>query len=316
MKKSPSTRRLLCPVCRNPRLTKMQTADRLLWRSCVRCGTWVLLPGETTEAYPANYYGGARAKFSGWAQNLRIRFHRKRAHLVRKGLNRANGLVYDVGCGDGLFLKEASHFGLRINGFEPESIPRGQAEMRLGMNLDDQLFASLKSEKASAITCWQVIEHLEDPHSFLCACRKHLVDGGLLTLSTVNIASLQAKCFGGKWLHLDPPRHLWIGNLQKVIQLVQDSGFSVENVRYNSLEFGPVGWLDSLFNLVDTKRDRLLAFLKQGCREPHDWLVYILSIALAPVAIVLSLVEALLNKPPTFEVYARLKKDRARRQGG
>jgi hypothetical protein len=227
-----------------------------------------------------------------------------------------SGKVYDVGCGDGLFLKEASRLGMVIDGFEPESMPRGQAEKRLAKRLDKKLFASLKSEKASAITCWQVIEHLENPHSFLRACRKHLVDDGLLTLSTVNIDSLQAKCFGGKWLHLDPPRHLWIGNLQKVIQLVKDSGFSVEKVRYNSSEFGPAGWVDSLFNLVDTKRDRLLACLKQGCRDPHDWLVYILSIALAPVALLLSLLEAMLNKPATFEIYARLKKDRARCQGG
>jgi hypothetical protein len=221
-----------------------------------------------------------------------------------------------VGCGDGLFLKEASRLGLRITGFEPEPMPRRQAEKRLGKSLDQRLFASLKSGKASAITCWQVIEHLDNPASFLRACRHNLADGGLLTLSTVNIDSLQAKCFGGKWLHLDPPRHLWIGSLHRVIQLVKDSGFEVEKVRYNSLEFGPVGWVDSLFNLVDTKRDRLLVSLKQGCREPLDWIAYILSFALAPVALIFSLLEAGLNKPATFEIYARLKKDRARRQGG
>jgi len=294
----------------------MQSPDRLLWRICVRCGTWVLLPRAKTDAYPANYYGGKVAKFSGWAQKLRTGFHRERAHLVQKGLNRMNGKVYDVGCGDGLFLKEASRLKMQVIGFEPESMPRRQAEKRLGKRLDKKLFTSLKSEKASAITCWQVIEHLEDPHSFLCACRHHMVDGGLLALSTVNLGSLQAKCFGGNWLHLDPPRHLWIGNLQKVIQLVKDCGFSVEKLRYNSSEFGPVGWVDSLINLADTKRDRVLACLKQGCREPQDWLVYILSAFLAPAALLLSLIEAVLNKPATFEIYARLEKDRARRQGG
>jgi len=205
---------------------------------------------------------------------------------------------------------------MRITGFEPESTPREQAERRLGKRLDQRLFASLKSKKASAITCWQVIEHLDDPSSFLCACRQHLERGGLLTISTVNLDSLQAKCFGGKWLHLDPPRHLWVGNLQRVIQLVRESGFSVERIRYSSSEFGPVGWVDSLFNMADTKKDRLLACLKQGCREPQDWLVYILSAALAPLALFLSLLEAGLNKPATFEIYARLEKDRARRQGG
>lgn len=271
---------------------------------------------EKAEAYPKDYYGGSVAKFSGWAQWLRTYFHRQRVLWVRRKLNRKNGKIYDVGCGDGLFLEEATRFGLRIAGFEPETTPRNQAERRLGQTLDQKLFASLKSEKASAITCWQVIEHLEDPLSFLRACRQNLKEGGLLAISTVNLESLQAKCFGGYWLHLDPPRHLWIGTLRRLIQLVQDSGFRVEKLRYHNLEFGPVGWLDSLINLADTKRDRLLRCLKLGCREPADWLAYTLSAALTPVAFVLSLVEGALNHPSTFELYARLEKDRARRQGG
>lgn len=262
------------------------------------------------------YYGGPVAKFSGWAQKMRTRFHRERALLVRKKLNRKNGIIYDVGCGDGLFLEESARLGLKITGFEPESIPRNQTEKRLRQTLDQKLFAALRFEKASAITCWQVIEHLEDPLSFFQACRRHLTEGGLLALSTVNLDSFQAKCFGSHWLHLDPPRHLWISSMKRVIKMLQDSGFRLEEVRYNSLEFGPVGWVDSLVNLVDKKRDRLLGCLKQGCREPRDWLAYILSAALAPAACMLSLVEGALHHPPTFEVYARLEKVRARRQGG
>ena len=276
----------------------------------------MFVANDKTDAYPGDYYGGPTAKFSGWAQYLRTRFHRDRARLVWGRIRRKNGTVYDVGCGDGLFLEETSHLGLRVAGFEPESVPRRQAEQRLGTKLDQTLFASLKSEKASAITCWQVIEHLNNPTRFLGLCRQHLEDGGLLTLSTVNRDSVQAKCFGGNWLHLDPPRHIWIGTLRSVIQLVRDSGFRVEKIRYNSLEFGPVGWVDSLFNLIDTKRDRLLGCLKHGCREPRDWIFYFMSAALAPVALLLSLLEAGLNHPATFEIYARLEKDRARRQGG
>ena len=316
MNKSPTTRRRPCPVCRNPRLIRIPSPAGHRWSGCTRCDTWLFASKENAEAYPLDYYGRPAAKFSGWTQSLRRQFHRERARLVRRELSRKNGRVYDVGCGDGLFLEEASRLGLRVAGFEPEPIPRGQAQRRLGRILDQKLFASLKSEKASAITCWQVIEHLDDPSSFLRACRQHLVDGGLLTLSTVNRHSLQAKCFGSHWLHLDPPRHLWIGTLQGVTQLVRDAGFHVEKVRYRSLEFGPVGWIDSFFNLVDTKRDRLLATLKQGCHEPRDWIVYLLSFALAPVASLLSLLEAGLNHPATFEIYARLEKDRARRHGG
>jgi len=294
----------------------MIALNRERWKECKKCGTWVLIPKATTEAYPGDYFGGPAAKFSGWAQRLRASFHGERARLVQQRLNRTNGKIYDVGCGDGLFLEEASRLGLKVAGFEPESVPRNQAETRLSTKLDRKLFASLALKKASAITCWQVIEHLDDPPAFLKTCRRHLIEGGLLAVSTVNLDSLQAKLFRGNWLHLDPPRHLWVGGLRKVVLLVEEAGFRVERVRYNSLEFGPIGWIDSFVNLLDFKRDRLLICLKQGCKSPVDRLVYLLSAALTPLAFILSLVEGAINHPATFEVYARLEKVRARRQGG
>jgi SAM-dependent methyltransferase len=274
------------------------------------------MPAKGVEAYPKEYYGGPTAKFSGWAQYLRRRFHRSRARWVRKWASRKDGYIYDVGCGDGLFLESASQLGFRPMGFEPEGLPRVQAEKRMKKKVDRKLFQSVGAKKLAAITCWQVIEHLNNPIPFLRACRRHLKPGGLLAFSTVNLDSYQSKCFGGNWLHLDPPRHLWVGTLRGLVKLVQDSGFTVMKIRYNCLEFGPIGWVDSLFNGMDRKRDRLLECLKQGCREPHDWLIWFLAAALTPLAFALSLLEAGLNHPATFEIYARREKRGARRQGG
>jgi SAM-dependent methyltransferase len=316
MRKTPTTHGPICPVCRNTKLRAISSLDGHQWSRCIQCSTLILISKAKTEAYPQAYYGNSSAKFSGWVQHLRTRFHRERSRLVCQELSQKKGTVYDVGCGDGLFLNEASRLGLQINGFEPESTPRSQAEKRLGKQLDRKLFDSLGKKKAAAITCWQVIEHLPDPPSFLRACHKHLAEEGLLALSTVNLDSVQAKCFGGKWLHLDPPRHLWVGTMDRVIQLVKDSGFQVVRVRYNCLEFGPVGWIDSIFNLMETKRDRLLGCLKHGCHEPRDWLVWLLSVALTPIAFILAWLEGGLGRPATFEIYARLVKKGARRQGG
>lgn len=311
-----TTHRSVCPVCRNRRLLPLSSPNRRNWKECSRCRTWVFTPIKGVKAYPGEYYGGPTAKFSGWAQNLRRMFHRSRARWVRKWVCRKGGCIYDVGCGDGLFLEAANQTGLKTMGFEPEDLPRGQAEKRLGKKVDRDLFQSVGAKKLAAITCWQVIEHLDDPYPFLRACRQHLEPGGLLALSTVNLDSYQSKLFGGNWLHLDPPRHLWVGTLRSVMQLVKDSGFTVIKIRYHCLEFGPIGWIDSLFNGMDWKRDRLLTCLKQGCREPSDWLVWLLTAALTPLAFTLSILEAGLNHPATFEIYARLEKRGARRQGG
>lgn len=316
MKKKPILRRQRCPVCKDSRLSTARHAGRSLWRCCASCHTWIYCPSPNTLAYPAEYYGGPAAKFTGWAQALRAHFHRGRARLVRRWLRQKKGRVYDVGCGDGLFLQEAAQLGLSTVGFEPEPIPRNQAETRLGKRLDSSLFQSLRSSKAAAISCWQVIEHLADPRTFLHSCHQHLMPDGILALSTVNLGSYQARLFGKNWLHLDPPRHLWVSDLNTVVRMVESSGFRVLQIRHNSLEFGPVGWADSCFNLFDSKRDRLLHCLKLGCHEPKDWLVWGLTVILTPLSMLLSMTESLLNHPATFEIYARADKKRARRHGG
>jgi hypothetical protein len=101
-----------------------------------------------------------------------------------------------------------------------------------------------------------------------------------------------------------------------VRKMVEDAGFQVLEVFHRPLEFGPVGWVDSLWNFWGTERDRLLRCLKRGCWGPADRLLWLLSVALAPWAAVLAVAESLFGSPATFEIYARLDRKRARRQGG
>lgn len=225
-------------------------------------------------------------------------------------------MVYDIGCGDGLFLESISRLGLQVGGFEPEAVPRKQAEQRLQMKLDAALRPQSSGPRISAITCWQVIEHVEDPQKLLQTIRGLLSDGGLLALSTVNRDALQAKIFGTHWLHLDPPRHRWIGSRNSVIKMIEAAGFQVIQVSHRPLEFGPIGWVDSLLNFFDFERDRLLRCLKQGVAKPFDRWICLLAAALTPWAVILSLLESVFGHPATFEIYARLEKRGARRQGG
>lgn len=316
MKRSPTTPNPICPVCRNSRSWRILQTRHYLWKICSRCETWVFPPSQQLNAYPAEYYGGSAAKFTGLAQGFRERFHKARARSIQRWLKRGMGTVYDVGCGDGLFLRAASSLGLGILGFEPEMIPRKQAEQRLKRRVDSTLLASRNHSGISAITCWQVIEHMRDPQGFLRTVAHALKNGGILAISTVNLHSLQARCFGCSWLHLDPPRHLWISSRKKLLEMVKAAGFQILEVRHRPLEFGPVGWVDSFFNLFDSERDRLLRCLKQGCAGPSDRLIWLLSAALTPFAVFLSVLESAIGRPATFEIYARLEKRGARRQGG
>jgi hypothetical protein len=60
------------------------------------------------------------------------------------------------------------------------------------------------------IALWHVIEHLSDPWRMLETAAARLRPGGVLVLATPNPAALQFRLFGGRWTHVDAPRHLWL----------------------------------------------------------------------------------------------------------
>jgi len=53
-----------------------------------------------------------------------------------------------------------------------------------------------------------VLEHLPDPWATLEAAVDRLRPGGVLYVCTPNPQALQLKVLGGRWPHLDAPRHL------------------------------------------------------------------------------------------------------------
>jgi SAM-dependent methyltransferase len=182
---------------------------------------------------------------------------------------------------------------------------REQARRKLGCEIDKELFTSSPENGFDVVTAWQVIEHVEKPGELFEAVHKNLKPGGIFAVSTVNLDSWQARLFGSNWLHLDPPRHLWIGRRKEVENLLEKHGFKIISRRWNHLEFGPVGWIDSFINLFDTRRDRLLKCLKLGFPGVANKITWVMAALLTPPSLVLSALESLINRPATFELYAK-----------
>ena len=293
-----------CPLCGSKAGRTIESKGNA-WYICGNCRTWILESSSVTEIYPAEYYGGESAKFGGPAGSLRKRFHFGRAkHLTRFSEARAARL-YDIGCGDGAFLEAARQLGFTvISGCEPEQVPRQQAASRLGCSIDAEMFAADAKAQWDVVSAWQVIEHVSDPRGFVRNIKRGLKPGGILALSTVNADSVQARVFGADWLHLDPPRHLWCGSLDSLEGLLREEGFVVEARRWNWLEFGPVGFVDSALNRLGFPRDALVHKLKVGFGGAFDPVFWTAAV-LTPPAIVLAAAEAALGRPSTFELYLR-----------
>ncbi len=155
---------------------------------------------------------------------------------------------------------------------------------------------------------WQVFEHLENPGEVLMACRNLLAEGGILAIGVPNPESWQARWGRENWLHLDPPRHLHLQSIRTLIRQAEELSFEWVATRYPWLEFGPIGWLQTAINKLGFSRDYFFERMKDrwsGVPIPSRIAWNILAALLALPVFVLSLLEWMCWRTPTYEVYLR-----------
>jgi hypothetical protein len=129
---------------------------------------------------------------------------------------------------------------------------------------------------------------------------------------------LQARWTGRHWFHLDVPRHYHHFGLSVLRRLLTSNGFSILDVSHLSLEYNPYGWIQSLLNKLGFRYNLLYDLLKnRSARSLPDPLraapVQILLTlgalpVIAPMSFGLTLLEVLLRRGGTVEVYARCDK--------
>lgn len=90
--------------------------------------------------------------------------------------------IFDVGCGNGLFLAVAKRRGWKVDGCEPGASQVASAKQKFGVDLACTDFLSYEPQGKTydAISFWDVLEHLTDPHAFIRKAALMLKPGGLI----------------------------------------------------------------------------------------------------------------------------------------
>lgn len=174
----------------------------------------------------------------------------------------ADGRLLDFGCGSGSFARLAASAGYDVVGLEPFSLGQGldSDRLRLIRGSLDQHADSLG--RFDVITLWQVLEHVADPGALLQQLLSHLAPGGTLIVSVPNFASWQSRFFGQGWFHLDPPRHVTHFERGTLSALFDRLDLETISERTFHLEYGPIGWLQSMLNRVLPRTNFLHEFVK------------------------------------------------------
>jgi len=151
------------------------------------------------------------------------------------------GRLLEVGCGGGRFLNRMRRAGWEVEGtdFDPQAAERVAA--RYGIRVACGALADLRyaADTFDAVAMSQVIEHVHDPQALLQECRRVLVPGGSLVVTTPNSRSQAHAMYGRYWRGLEPPRHLHIFSPAALERCARDAGFA--DVRLQTLSAESAG---------------------------------------------------------------------------
>lgn len=265
---------------------------------CRSCGLKVTNPVpdaiEIGEYYPARYRGNRHS----FTERMRTVLRRRAIEsYFPRGFK---GRLLDVGCGDGSFALEMRRRGWEVSATE---IDDPTVNMLRAKGIDAK--SPEEAERLGfetlfdAVTCWHVMEHLEQPLRTAKWVKLLLKSEGVFQVTVPNVASLQARVFGKRWLHLDVPRHRYHFTRLTLGSLLRSASFQQVRSTCFALEYDWFGAIQSALNYICSRPNALFE-LMSGNRQNSEPLKgrmwdAVVSFALAPPIAGLSLPPLLLG---------------------
>jgi 2-polyprenyl-3-methyl-5-hydroxy-6-metoxy-1,4-benzoquinol methylase len=178
-----------------------------------------------------------------YLQNLdarRLSFARGLRQIERQ--RRPPGRLLDVGCSVGVFLGLAQESGWEVQGVEASEWSAAQARER-GFRVHNELFEQVElPERGFDVVCfWDVLEHVPSPTAALAKARRLLRPGGLLVVSTPDIASVSARLLGRRWWFVERD-HIYYYSAATLQEQLRRSGFEPKS-RHAVLRTYPMRYL-------------------------------------------------------------------------
>ncbi len=149
------------------------------------------------------------------------------AAALRRGETGAR--VLDVGCAIGALLAFLRDRGWNVIGVELSTNQANYARETRGLDVRDVRLedAGFPDGAFDLVHASHLIEHLNDPRSFVREVRRVLADGGTFIVTTPNVAGLQARLFGASWRSAIFD-HLYLFSLRTLAALLESEGFIIE----------------------------------------------------------------------------------------
>jgi len=215
-----------CPVCKGMTVPFFVGKGDLL--ECIHCH----IVFDTRVSYDRNFYEHRRAASVDTAKiEARRRNVRQRINLIKALFHKDISLL-DIGCGEGVFLREVLAYVREAKGLEPTLFYVDYARKNFGLDVQEGLIEDVDfpNDVFSVITMFHVIEHVDDPVASLEKIGRWLKTGGHLVVEVPNIKSPTARYKGLNW-EMIIPEHRFQFCEESLRYVLDRAGFRLISVR-------------------------------------------------------------------------------------
>jgi len=217
---------------------------------CSSCGTIQILslPDSITEYYPPYYYSFTQKPpaleplpfMKRLVKDLRMKKkYRKSESDLLKWFRPLEILpsqkILDIGCGSGKFICELFNFGFpNVQGVD--KFTSGELDYGYGVKVFQKDLSELRKQNYDLLMMHHVFEHMDQPLEELRKCHALLKKDGYLIIR-IPVVGQAWDIYQEKWIQLDAPRHFFIHTEKSIEILAGQSGFTINEVVYDSSAF-------------------------------------------------------------------------------
>lgn len=212
---------------------------------------------ELSSLYEEDFFVGKTAGYRDYEreQQWRKRNYARDIRII-EDLVPGGGLLLDVGCATGTFLKVCSD-RWRKYGQEVSRYAGDEARKIFGEHIQIEALQNTTfcENYFDVVTLWETVNHMSDPFGDLQFIARVLKPGGLLALTVGDVGSMLARVMGKYWYHVTPPIHLYFFTSRTFETFFSQIGLKVIKCEH----LGKLVDISTMFERVkDTSNSRLL----------------------------------------------------------
>jgi SAM-dependent methyltransferase len=154
------------------------------------------------------------------------------------------GDLLDIGCGTGRYLADAKKLNFDVTGidFDRQAIETAKTkygiEKAYAISFEDYMI-NYPENKFDVITCFQILEHVEDPALFIDQTKSRLKPGGYIVISTPNrerwVGPHRMPHYKSGARGDYPPIHLTRWSEKAMVRFLSGKGFKEIEIRISPL---------------------------------------------------------------------------------